>query len=327
MRDNLRAVSPTSPPVVPTDLEELTMLYALGEVKGFGPQKFRELHESGISAADALKQPALVPTSGKRGDNLRLGIRKLDPKVVSICRVRAEKQITIAAKLGAAILTYRHPLYPKILYRSNNAVPVLYARGDLSVLASERNVACVGSRKIRSPYRERHEAFARMAITEGFVIVSGFALGADTLGHETAYKNSGKTICVMPGGLDRPFPPENKELWNGLLQHSGGLFVSEFAFGMACSALTLRKRNRMIVAFAKGVLVGQSAKDGGAMNAYRFSREQHKPVATFADDDSPDTSGNQLIAKEKQLGDAVFRAEADEQHRYEAWLQTLSSSI
>src|SRR5688572_15409917 len=117
MRDNLRAVSPTSDPVSFIDLEELTMLYALGEVKGFGPQKFRELHESGISAADALKNPARLPTSGKRGDNLRDGIRKLDSNVINVCRIRAEKQISIAAKVDARILTFRHPNYPKIVYR------------------------------------------------------------------------------------------------------------------------------------------------------------------------------------------------------------------
>ena len=58
--------------------------------------------------------------------------------------------------------------------------------------------------------------------------------------------------------------------------------MSELGFGVRASALTLRKRNKLIVAFARGVLVAQSAKDGGAMNAYRFAVEQKKPVATFA---------------------------------------------
>src|SRR6185503_14852705 len=98
-------------------------------------------------------------------------------------------------------------------------------------------------------------------------------------------------------GLDLSFPPENRSLWNELLEYERAVFVSEFPFGRRAASLTLRKRNRLIVAFARGVLVSQSAKDGGAMNAYRFALDQKKPVATFAPDGSADTSGNALIAE------------------------------
>ena len=77
-------------------------------------------------------------------------------------------------------------------------------------------------------------------------------------------------MCVMPCGLDKVFPPENRGLWEELLAHPGAVFVSEFGFGQRASSLLLRKRNKLIVAFAQGVLVAQSALDGGAMNAYRF---------------------------------------------------------
>ena len=61
---------------------------------------------------------------------------------------------------------------------------------------------------------------------------------------------SGHTICVMPGGLDRPFPPENRNLWDSLLASDAGVFVCEFPFGTRASSLNLRKRNKSIVAFA-----------------------------------------------------------------------------
>jgi predicted Rossmann fold nucleotide-binding protein DprA/Smf involved in DNA uptake len=78
----------------------------------------------------------------------------------------------------------------------------------------------------------------------------------------------------MPGGLDRPFPPENRSLWEDFLSYPGAAFVSEFPFGTRASSLTLRKRNKLIVAFARAVLVSQSSADGGAMNAYRFAAER-----------------------------------------------------
>src|SRR5262249_32927913 len=161
---------------------------------------------------------------------------------------------------------------------------------NAELLASGKTVACVGSRNIRAPYDSLHARFAETASREGFAIVSGFALGADTIGHRTAYERGGTTICVMPSGLDRPFPPENRPLWKEFLDSPNVVFVSEFPFGTGAASLNLRKRNKLIVAFSLGVLVSQSSTKGGAMNAYRFALEQKKPIATFSGDGTEDTS-------------------------------------
>jgi DNA processing protein len=206
-------------------------------------------------------------------------------------------------------------------------MPILYIRGAIEALNNDAAVACVGSRRIRSPYNALHAAFARQACAQQTAIISGFALGADTIGHTTAWESKGQTVCVMPGGLDRPFPPENKLLWEKLLEYSGAVFISEFAFGTSASALTLRKRNKGIVALARGVLVSQSSDKGGAMNAFRFALEQHKPVATFAADGNPDTSGNDMIAQDKKLQATVFPTNRPAPEDYQQWLRTLSSLI
>src|SRR5262249_23670114 len=147
---------------------------------------------------------------------------------------------------------------------------------------------------------------ARMAVGEGFVVASGFAVGADTVGHQAALESGGRTICVMPCGVDLVFPPENRELWKELLAYPAAAFVSELPFGRKTAALALRKRNKLIVAFARGVFLSQSSKTGGAMNAYRFANEQRKPVATLQSDGSDDTSGNALIAGDNTGRSTVF---------------------
>ena len=80
------------------------------------------------------------------------------------------------------------------------------------------------------------------------------------------------------------FPPENRKLWRQLVDSGRAVFLSEFAFGRRAGSLTLRKRNKLIVAVSRGVLVGQTGKSGGAMNAFRFGLEQKKPIATFEPD-------------------------------------------
>lgn len=277
-------------------LEELADLFLLEGIKGFGPQKFKELHEEKISPSKLIEQPRELQRFGKRGADFRSQLRGFGKSDREAARQRAEKQLMAASAADGAILTYGDRGYPDILYRSNLPLPVLYARGNLPLLRSAKTVACVGSRNIREPYRELHDAFARRAVDEGFAITSGFATGADIVGHLAAESAGGKTICVMPSGLDRPFPPEHKDIWRRFTESSGAVFVSEFGFGVGANALNLRKRNKMIAGMALGVLVSQSAEDGGAMNAYRFAMEQKKPIATFITDGTPDTSGNDLIA-------------------------------
>lgn len=278
------------------DVDELADIFQLEAVKGFGPQKFKELNDARITPQDLLSRPAEMQRFGKRGLEFRHQIEAAGASGREMAHERARKQIEVARSHEGAILTYRDPLYPRVLFDSNLPVPALYARGDLRALKSRKTVACVGSRNIRSPYDHLHDAFARLAVSQNFAIVSGFATGADIIGHLAADDAGGQTICVMPSGLDRPFPPEHREIWRRLSVSRGAVFVSEFGFGVGANALNLRKRNKMIAGCALGVLVSQSAEDGGAMNAYRFGMEQKKPVATFEADGTSDTSGNDLIA-------------------------------
>ena len=122
------------------------------------------------------------------------------------------------------------------------------------------------------------------------------------------------------------FPPENRWFWEELLAYSRAAFVSEFGFGQRASALHLRKRNKLIVAFAQGVLVAQSGLKGGAMNAYRVGREQKKVVATFKSDGTPDADGNAAIAEDPRAGGTVFEVSGNAQ-QYQKWLDDLSLSI
>lgn len=317
-------MEPTISPCHPLTVEELAQLYVLDSLMGFGPQKFKQLHEAGIPVSEAVKNPELIPVPGKRGDPIRKQLSEMSTALKESCRIRAEKQLATAESNRSFILTYSNPSYPKQLFNSNNPIPILYVRGNTHLLQTQKTVACVGSRKIREPYIGLHKAFVSQACEEGFAIVSGFALGADTVGHTTAVDANGSTICVMPCGLDRPFPPENKEVWLRFLSEESAVFVSEFPFGTRAASLNLRKRNKLISALALGVLVSQSSAEGGAMNAYRFAAEQKKPIATFSDDGTEDTSGNRVIASAEKPKSTVFNHEKE---GYVTWLRLLSSSI
>ena len=306
------------------DTVRLGALYALERVTGFGPVKFRALHQAGVEPSAALDRPELLPFKGRTGDKLRRRIESLSPAELSEARARAVDQVERAQEIGASILTHGDPGYPERVYTSNNPVPVLYVRGDPSAWDGGMAVAVVGSRSTREPYASAARRFAAVAARNRALVVSGFAIGADSIGHLGALEAGGWTVCVMPCGLDNVFPPENRGLWEELLMDSHAVFVSEFAFGQRASSLLLRKRNKLIVAFVQGVVVAQSAVTGGAMNAYRFAREQRKPVAAFANDGSSDTTGNAVIGHDARTGGYVLESTGKESE-YESWLQKLSS--
>ena len=306
------------------EADRLGALYALERVSGFGPAKFRALHEAGIDPAAALEQPDVLPFKGRTGEKLRRGIESLSPAELDAVHTRANDQVERAHALGALILTHGDAGYPERVYASNNPVPVLYVRGDPAFWGGAHAVAVVGSRNTREPYASAAQTFAAVAARNGVLVVSGFAMGADSIGHTASLEAGGATVCVMPCGLDNVFPPESRGLWERLLVDPNAVFVSEFGFGQRASSLLLRKRNKLIVAFVEGVLVAQSAVDGGAMNAYRFGREQRKPVATFRNDGSNETTGNAAIENDARTGRFGFEARCRESE-YEAWLRALSS--
>lgn len=318
-----RRVSALAPPEFGRrpNIDLLGAIFSLERISGFGPVKFRIMHEAGIDALAVIDNPDLLPFTRRTGENLRRGIRALSEADLAKDRKKAISQIEKADQLSAEILLHGDPRYPPRVYASN-PVPVLYARGDPAIWSGAGTVAVVGSRKIREPYASAARQFAEMAARNGMVVVSGFAMGADTMGHSAAVEAGGKTICVMPCGLDMVFPPENRKLWEELLARPGAVFVSEFRLGQRASSLMLRKRNKLIVAFSQGVLVAQSALAGGAMNAYRFGREQKKPVTTFRTDGLEDTGGNALIEKDDRTGNFAFDL-TDSPKRREAWLKRL----
>jgi DNA processing protein len=308
--------------------KQLAAIYVLDSIRGFGPVKFRQLYRARIEPEEVVRDPEQIPLKGATKEKIVVQIRSLTTSTIEDCENRARRYLDLAQRTDAEIITFGHDLYPRNVFESNDPTPVLYATGDLTALGQEKVVAVVGSRKTRPPYSDRIIDFCRVACAEGFAIVAGFALGADSIGHQTAIEQNGQTICVMPCGVDLVFPPENRELWRTLRNRSSGaVFVSEFGFGIRASAMRLRKRNKLIVAFARGVLIAQSAKKGGAMNAYRFGREQEKPIATFDPDHTEETSGNEFIRSDNVKGAAaVFPAVTSRPSEYLSWLNELLSS-
>jgi DNA processing protein len=101
--------------------------------------------------------------------------------------------------------------YPQKLRDAAHPIELLYYQGWWD-LAESRSVAVVGTRKPTPDGETRTRQLVRKLVKDGFTIVSGLAAGIDTVAHETAIEEGGRTIAVIGTPLSHTYPKDNAEL-------------------------------------------------------------------------------------------------------------------
>jgi DNA processing protein len=187
------------------------------------------------------------------------------------------------------ILTPEHPHWPKPLndlhLRGYVPVPLcLWGQGRPSTLVlCQQPVAIVGSRELDDYGRQVTQAIACAVGSEGHVVISGGAIGADACAHQAAIRcrsgpktrpndadASGLTVAVFAGGLDHMGPARNLELFEAILS-SGGTLLSELSPDTIPAAPRFLFRNRIIAALAGSVVVTQARVRSGALNTAHWA--------------------------------------------------------
>jgi DNA processing protein len=185
----------------------------------------------------------------------------------------AAAEVAAARRAGARMLCLGDPDYPPFLARIGDAPPILWAMGDLDLIArpaiaivGTRNASALGARMARRLARDLGEA--------GFVVVSGLARGIDALAHEAALDSG--TIAVQAGGLDVIYPAENAELARRI--GTQGVRLSEMPFGLQPQGRHFPRRNRIVSGLAQAVIVVEAAARSGSMITARNAADQGREV-------------------------------------------------
>ena len=165
--------------------------------------------------------------------------------------------------------------YPSLLKHIYLPPPILYWKGNLT--HSEKRLAIVGSRKTNQYGKDVITSIVPLLVAHNFEIVSGGALGADTMAHQQTINAHGTTIIVLGSGLLKPYPRENKKLFEQAVDGEGAL-VSPFPLQTAPLQGNFPARNRIISGLSKGVLVVQAAEKSGAKITAQFALEQGREV-------------------------------------------------
>lgn len=138
-------------------------------------------------------------------------------------------------------------------------------------------VAIVGTRRPTSYGRTVTAQIASALATKGVWTISGMALGVDAIVHSETVKAGGKTIAVLPSGLDNPYPSTNKELARQILRSDGAL-VSEYELGHRPRLYDFLFRNRLVSGLADALIVTEANIRSGTLSTVTHALEQGKPV-------------------------------------------------
>jgi DNA processing protein len=155
--------------------------------------------------------------------------------------------------------------YPELLKKIGKEAPKkFYCKGNYQPEIFKNCLAVVGSRRLTSYGKRVAEQMVGEIAATGITIVSGFMYGGDAVAHQTALAVGGKTIAVMPCGIDRISPEYQADLYNEILNNNG-LIISEYEGEMMPALWTYPKRNRIVAGLAKAVLVIEAGLESGTL--------------------------------------------------------------
>ena len=191
--------------------------------------------------------------------------------------VNVDKSLEVLESLGGGTLTPDSSLWPKGLLDLGDSAPaLLWLIGNRTVLDNPKTIAVVGSRIASAYGLEVTRDIVHSAVSKGYVVVSGGALGIDAKAHLSTLECNGQTIAVMAGGLDRLYPPRNLELFEQI--KNTGLLVSEMPPGAAPARWRFLQRNRLIAALGNATVVIEAGYRSGSINTAGHANELDRPV-------------------------------------------------
>lgn len=175
--------------------------------------------------------------------------------------------------IGAVLLGT--PEYPHLLSRLRAAPPCLFYLGPVELLAT-RGIGVCGSRSASDEGLRAASACAEAATQQALVVISGYARGVDTATHASALASGGKTVVVLPEGIN------HFRLKRGPIADSWdakrALVVSQFSPTRPWSAGSAMTRNNVIIGLSLALIVVEASDRGGTLAAGAKALQMNRQV-------------------------------------------------
>ena len=209
-------------------------------------------------------------------------IRAFSDAEISQSRDMAQKQLEEIQQLpGVSAISFLDELYPDSVKALGESAPlILYVKGDGSSLVG-KNIAVVGTRKPsdHTAAVERN-LVGKIIDLSSSTIVSGLAFGCDCIAHETTVNKKGRTIAVLPSGVENVVPSQHKELAEQIVA-GGGCLVSEYRIHAPATKGTFVERDSLIAALSEVTVVAECNVKSGTMHTVDAAVKLKRKIACY----------------------------------------------
>ncbi|GAA1318060.1 DNA-processing protein DprA [Leucobacter albus] len=244
----------------------------------FAALKLLELPHAARKLAQALQAAGNdTPVSVRKlGEGVKRWLPRLD-------RTATVKDLMTAVRTGMSLLTRESPNWPERLDLLGDHAPLaLWVRGSESLLSGTDaepqpqppvtgSLAVIGARACSGYGAHVTAELTGIACAAGVTIVSGAAYGIDAAAHRTALATGSRTIAVLAGGVDRPYPIAHTDMLKRAAER--GSVCSEMVPGSSPTRWRFLQRNRIIAALSDAVLVTEAGVRSGTLNTAGHAAE------------------------------------------------------
>jgi DNA processing protein len=244
---------------------------AFNKVPGVGPVRTRQLLDYFGDLGSAWTAPAHELAEAG------LDTRAVTQVLAARQTLDLDRELARLDAAGAHLLTWADDAYPARLREVDDPPPVLYVRGEVQAGDAEA-VGLVGTRRATPYGREVAHQLASGLAAAGVTVVSGLALGIDTVAHRAAIEAGGRTLAVLGSGVDVIYPPQNRDLAARIVAEHAGAILSDYPLGTGPEAVNFPPRNRIISGLVRGVVIVEADMKSGAMITARFALQQGRDV-------------------------------------------------
>lgn len=187
-----------------------------------------------------------------------------------------DKYLEYMQKNAIELINIYSQEYPENLKNIYDPPAFLYIKGNKEIL-NQKSISIVGCRNCTIYGKNTAMKLAYNLSNNNINIVSGLARGIDAYSHIGCLKGKAKTIAVVGCGLDRVYPEENRWIYNKIIENDGAI-ISEHVIGTKPLAQNFPRRNRIISALSKALIVVEAKEKSGTLITVDFALEQGKDI-------------------------------------------------